>query len=279
MNFRFPLKDVTIKVTANKKAVTLPLVSDEWNQISQHEFAMDVEGVAWYYASNGNYVEVCPYEGYDLNALELYLNGSVYGAILHQRMILPMHGSCFNYNGKGIMICGESGAGKSSTTASFSLNGAEFLTDDVTPVLFEEGKPQIWALSDRIKLWSDSLEQLKQTQEGLHQIDPGTEKFYFPMEADKGNTHPLHQIFLLEIHDQPEVKFEEIIGIEKFTALRNEIYRWEYLEGMPECEACYFNQLTSIGKEVRITKVFRPTGIGIDQFCSQIEEYFISPNN
>jgi len=42
------------------------------------------------------------------------------------------------------MICGDAGAGKSSLTASFCLEGAEFLTDDVTPLLFRDGKPFIW---------------------------------------------------------------------------------------------------------------------------------------
>jgi len=257
----------------------LPLFSDNWNQINQQEFAMDVEGVAWYYACNGNYIEVCPYDGYNHHTLELYLNGSVYGAILHQRMILPLHGSCFNFNGSGIMVCGESGAGKSSTTASFSLNGAAFLTDDITPVLFADGKPQIWAMSDRIKLWGDSLKQLKQDKDGLHQIEPETEKFYFPMNADNGNTHPLHQIFLLEIHDQPEVKFQEITGVEKFTELSKEIYRWEYLEGMPDCETVYFKQLSDISKDTIVTKVLRPAGIGIDEFCTKLEAYIFSTNS
>ena len=278
MIFRFPLKDVTILVTQQQQIITDPLYSDEWQQINQNQFALDIEGVAFYYASNGNYIEICPYENYNQNALELYLNGSVYGAILHQRLILPLHGSCFKYKDIGIMLCGESGAGKSSVTASFSLNGAAFLTDDVTPLLFTTGKPQIWAMSDRIKLWSDSLEQLTLVKDGLHQIDSETEKFYFPINSDKGKIVPLHQIFLLGIHDEPEVKFRELTGIEKFTALRNEIYRWEYLKGMPECEKEYFKQITCISKEVRVAKVLRPKEIGIEQFCGTLEEYICSQN-
>ena len=274
--FRFPLKDVTIIVTQQRQIITYPLYSDEWQQINQHQFSLDVEGVAFYYACNGNYIEVCPYENYNQNELELYLNGSVYGAILHQRLVLPLHGSCFKYKDMGIMLCGDSGAGKSSVTASFSLNGAAFLTDDVSPLLFRTGKPQIWAMSDRIKLWSDSLEQLTQVKNGLHQIDPETEKFYFPMNSDKGKIVPLHQIFLLGIHDEPEVKFREVTGIEKFTALRNEIYRWEYLEGMPKCEKEYFEQITCISKEVRVAKVLRPKEIGIKQFCGYLEKYIYS---
>ena len=275
IKFRFPLKDVSILVTLQKTQVNFPLYKDNWNQINQTEFALEVEGVAWFYAKNGNYIEVCPYENYNQHTVELYLNGSVYGAILHQRSILPLHGSSFNYLGNGILVCGESGVGKSSITASFSLNGAAFLTDDITPVLFTDNKPRIWAMSDRIKLWADSLEQLKQEKKGLHQIDAETEKFFFPMIHDKGETHSLHQVFLLAIHDHLEVKFQEITGIEKFTALRNEIYRSEYLLGMQESEPAYFNQIACLSKDISVIKVLRPKNITIAEFHFCLQEFIV----
>ena len=275
MKFRFPLKDVTILITEQKTQVNSPLYSDEWNQINQNDFALDAEGVAWFYAKNGNYIEIFPYENYNQHTLELYLNGSVYGAILHQRLILPLHGSSFNYLGNGIMVCGDSGVGKSSITAAFSLNGAAFLTDDITPVLFTDNNPQIWAISDRIKLWADSLKQLKLEKTGLHQIDAETEKFFFPINRSKGIIFPIHQIFLLGIHDQPGIKFQKITGIEKFTAIRNEIYRSEYLLGMPECEPSYFNQITCISKEISVIKVLRPTNITIEQFYFCLQEFIL----
>lgn len=264
MIFRFPLNDVNIVIADHPTQVDNPTYSDEWMQLNQTEFALEVEDVARFYACNGKSIVISPFEGYDRNALELYLNGSVYGAILHQRMVLPMHGSCFNFKGIGVMICGESGAGKSSVTASFSLNGAEFLTDDVTPIVFKEDIPHIWAMSDRIKLWADSLKQLRKEKNDLAQIEPETEKYYFPMDSDKGKLFPLNRIFLLEIHDQPEVLVQEITGLEKFTALRNEIYRWEYMEGMKDSEANYFKQLINISNNIQLVKVFRPETFEID---------------
>ena len=135
MNFSFPLKDVTIKIASEKKLVEFPLFEDGSYCLNQHELSMDVREVAWFYVSGGNFISLVPYPDADEMTIELYLNGSAYGAILHQRKILPLHGSCFSYEGSGVMICGDTGAGKSSLTASFCLDGAEFLTDDVTPLL------------------------------------------------------------------------------------------------------------------------------------------------
>lgn len=272
MLFRFPIKDVEIHLVGAKKVIDSLGYSNHNMSLNQHEFLLDLERVAYFYVCNGNRIEIMPYAEATQNVLELYLNGSIYGAVLHQRKILPLHGSCFSYQGAGIMICGESGVGKSSLTAAFCLNGADFLTDDVTPVVFKAGKPHIWAISDRIKLWSDSLQQLDQEEEELIRIVPEWGKFYFPMESDKGEFFTLDHLFILEVHDKPSVSHWCLEGVEKFAALRNEIYRWEYLKGMPESEASYLKQLIAISQTVKVTKVARPANIPIEQLRIELEK-------
>ena len=271
MAFRFPIKDVTVNITVEKKAIENPTYQDYYVSLNQHEFVLDIDGVAYFYARNGTHIDVMPYAGAEHSVVELYLNGSVYGAILHQRKTLPLHGSCFNYQNRGIMICGESGAGKSSLTASFCLHGADFLTDDVTPIVFTDGMPAIWVMSDRIKLHRDSLEQLKQKTEGLTQLGPDWAKYYFPMESSREDTVPVHHIFVLDIHHEPDVCIKPLAGIEKFSALRNELYRAEYLRGMPESEANYLKQLILMSQRVSVTKVSRPAEIQIEQLRALLE--------
>jgi hypothetical protein len=273
MQLKFPLPDVKIEITDIQKEVENPLYDDGYYRLNQNEFSMNVEGVGRFYASGGNYISLILNPKATKANIELYLNGSTYGAILHQRKIMPMHGSCFVYNNKGIMLCGDSGAGKSSLTASFVIDGNEFLTDDVTPILISKNKPFIWTMSDRIKLWEDSLKQLKQNSEGLHKINPETEKFYYPLKPYKDSTYLLHHIFLIEIHEKSTILFQEITGAKKVTALRKEIYRLEYMQGMPENEACYFKNLAEISKNIKITKLFRPKNIPIEQTKNRLIEY------
>ncbi len=270
MLFRFPLTDVDIQPTASKKLVENPGYATDYVRLNQHEFMLDVAGAGWFYARSGNYVAVMPDENATSSTIDLYLNGSVYGAILHQRKTLPLHGSCFRYQGLGIMLCGESGAGKSSLTTSFCLQGAAFLTDDVTPIVFPNGKPHIWGTSDRIKLWSDSLQQLNQAEAGLERIMPEREKFYFPMLPNTDTLVPLDLIIILHVYDQPELTIEPLEGVPGFTALRNEIFRWEYLQGMPDTETAYLGQLIAIGQAVRVINVYRPRTITIEQFRAEL---------
>jgi hypothetical protein len=279
MGYRFPLGDVIIVNTREKQRVTAPLFEDFYCSMNQDEFSMEVEGVGCFYVSRGNFISVVPCRDASPDAIELYLNGSVYGVILHQRKILPMHGSSFLYGGRGIMICGDAGAGKSSLTASFCLNGAGFLTDDITPVVFRDSLPYIWPMSDTIKLWGDTLKQLEKAEEGLQRIYPDTEKYYFPMSGNAGNIYRLDQVYVLEVKDKGEISFAEITGIEKFTALRGEIYRKEYLEGMPENERLYLSYLVDISNNVKIFRVSRPLKAGVSEvtkaFLDWVRKYEI----
>jgi hypothetical protein len=272
----FPFEDVILKKVPETSRVKNPLFGDNYWQMNQNEFSMQVEGVADFYALNGKEIDYTPVKDASPESIQLYLNGSVYGAILHQRQILPIHGSSFAVKGNGVMLCGESGTGKSSLTAAFSLNDFNFLTDDITPVVFIENVPYILALSDTIKLWDDSLNHLDLDKSDLKRVSPDMEKFYYSI--DKSNSGPvsLKIIYMLSIYDQPETEISEVFGTGRFSSLYNEIYRMEFLKGMPENEKIYFINIVDISNNVRIFKVNRPGSIKINDLKIILSEHIIS---
>ena len=270
IHYHFSVKGVVVQVVSVKKEIKEAGYVSPYVRLNQHEFTLDIEGVGWFYARSGNYVAVLPAENASSSTIDLYLNGSVCGAILHQRKTLPFHGSCFRHRGLGVMICGDSGVGKSSLTTAFCLRGADFLTDDVTPVLFKNNKPHIQAGSDRIKLWDDSLQQLNQTRNGLERIMPEREKFYFPMLSNTHTPVSLDLIIRLHVYDQPGTTIEPLTGVPCFTALRNEIFRGDYLPGMPDSETAYLSQLITISRVVRVINVYRPRTITIERLRAEL---------
>lgn len=269
----FPLDDVEIRRVDEIRTVQNPVASNDWMSLNTSEFSMRVENVGSFYVRDGNFIEYSPHENTDAASLELYMNGSVYGAILHQRKILPLHGSSFVYNNSGVMFCGESGAGKSSLTTSFCLDGATFLTDDVSPILFDKQKPLIWPKTGKVKLWDDSLQQLKREKDNLTKIHPEDEKYYFPIESTQTEAFPLHQIFILQIDDVEIVSFETVKKAEAFSYLHQEIYRREFLMAMKQTEAAYLEQISSICNHVRITRVTRPAAISIEDMNRSVRKY------
>jgi hypothetical protein len=51
---------------------------------------------------------------------------------LLERYLTPIHGGCVQLNGRGVLLCGDSGAGKSSLSYACARNGWAFLSDDST---------------------------------------------------------------------------------------------------------------------------------------------------
>ncbi len=60
--------------------------------------------------------------------------GSGLAAIHHQRGNVVLHGASICRGGRVFLICGKSGAGKSTTTAHLLANGGETLGDDVAAI-------------------------------------------------------------------------------------------------------------------------------------------------
>lgn len=58
MDVRFPLKDVDVRLVAAARTVEFPLYADKYWQMNQREFAMQVGGVADYYACDGRRLNI-----------------------------------------------------------------------------------------------------------------------------------------------------------------------------------------------------------------------------
>ncbi|CAA7615400.1 HPr kinase [Candidatus Terasakiella magnetica] len=94
----------------------------------------------------------------DAPDIGLFLLGSVFGFLCHQRGLLPLHASCVEVDGRAIAFAGPSGVGKSTLAAALLAQGWRLLSDDVTVV--DLGRALVLPSFPRQKLWQDSLEAL-----------------------------------------------------------------------------------------------------------------------
>lgn len=244
-------------------------------QVAENDFYLKVFDVASYRVKNGNSIQVYVYEKADLASIKLFLNSSVLGAVLHQRGLLPFHGCSFQYEQKGILICGASGAGKSSVTTAFCQNGALFINDDITPLEISASGTTIVPIKTRIKLWDDSIKQLGIENNRFEKIRPTLEKFYLSDVENLKTKQELHHILILCQHNKKVFESHELGGIEKYNALRNQIYRKMYLKGMPERQKDYFKQLLLLAKKVRVTIINRPQLADITNTMEYIKQELV----
>lgn len=271
--YKHLIPDVTVAHVQATGDVQNPVYSTENLQASQREFSITVPSVGIFFVRDSREVEFSVLPEADEDWVRLYLNGQVLVALLHQRKIINFHASSFVYAGRGVMILGETGAGKTSLTVAFALKGAGLLSDDLTPVIFKDSGPYIWPLNRDIKLREDTVVQLGISRDKLKNAERGTGKQYLDVSRVNVTDYPLHTILKIETGDTNKVEFLEPAAAEKFSLLRSEICSWEILAGMPETEAAYLQQLLKIVEQVRFVRVIRPVSIEISEFHEAVRDY------
>ncbi len=239
----------------------------------ESEYLLKVPGVADFYVSGGNRVEYRLHEGADPDWVQLILNSRVLVALLHQRGIVSFHAGSFVHNGRGVMVIGATGAGKTSLTLAFALNGAGFLADDLTPVVFPGGVPSVMPLHRRVKLRPDTARQLAIYPSRLTEAERGTGKLYLPLTPVQDTSYPISIIIHLETGQAERPLFNEPTSAERFALLRSEICSWEMLAAMPETEKAYLQQLVDMIHQVRFIRVVRTDTITVSTLYQAVKEY------
>ncbi|MCB0994399.1 MAG: hypothetical protein KDB21_04870 [Acidimicrobiales bacterium] len=165
------------------------------------EFVLRAPEVGVFHAAHGDRITVDPDPGADPAAIEVFLLGSCLGAILHQRREFVLHASSFALEGVAYAICGNSGSGKSTTTAAMLRRGARFLGDDICLVR-REPVPTVVPAHPAGKLDRISLEANQVSSSGLQRLRLDRNKFLrrYTMEFHDEPT-PLRAIFVLGFGD------------------------------------------------------------------------------
>jgi hypothetical protein len=70
--------------------------------------------------------------------------------------VLPLHAACLSFEGKGLLIAGASGTGKSTLSFALAKHGADFISDDWTYIACDHGELCAHGLSAPIKLLPDA---------------------------------------------------------------------------------------------------------------------------
>lgn len=225
---------------------------------------LDIPGKLRMIIADGRRITYWPYPGVADDELRLFLLGSGMGAALMQRGHIVVHGNAIVLNqlGGAVLCIGDSGAGKSTTAIAMMQRGFRVLADDICPIdhggIVPPGMP-------RAKLWQDTAEQLEIDTAPLERLREGDAKFNLPLGcAHCAEGQPVKAVFWLVPEDVEKVTVSPLDGAEKFTVLRNNIYRPEYLRPLG-LEPDYLQRVANIASTTPVTRVSRPAaGFDID---------------
>lgn len=227
-------------------------------QSNDREFLLHIENLAGFYIHDGNEIVVQRDGQTPTGELSAFLIGTVFGALLHQRRLLPLHASTVIFNNKCLLFAGVSGVGKTTLATAFIQKGGTLLADDISVIDFSGEHPAVRPAFPAVKIWGDSLKHLDIPANGLTPVRDELQKYYLPVEAfGQWNTN-LHALFMLCRHNKPDVEIKALQGINKFRLLKKNTYLFR---GIPKTglEQNHFQLVNQLANNVQVFQLIRPS--------------------
>jgi hypothetical protein len=221
--------DVTIELGS------IPTVTQGENEgLNQVEGALVlvIPEVGRYQIEGGNRITVESEPGVPERNVRLFLLGSAFGALLHQRGLLPLHANAIEIDGRAVAFMGPSGAGKSTLAAWFHDRGFRVISDDVCVIGYDSaGVPHVAPGLPRLRLWAEALKLTGRDANGFARsyVSDKLEKFDVPIQAASVAllNLSLAAIYVLDRGDAFGVA--QIHGLEAAEAVFGNTYRGGYL--------------------------------------------------
>jgi len=226
-----PSPDLTIRVGRLPRDLPVPTGGRAWSA-SPGVLRLDVDGVARYLVRNGREIVVEPAGGSPAD-LDTFLLGSVFGACLQQRGIVPLHAGAIETEAGAVVFAGGSGTGKSTLVAGLVDRGFLMLAEDVTGIVLDScGRPVALEAFPAIRLWADAVDALAWNERARGPVRDGVEKYVVPVEAFRPGSLSVRAVFILANHNRSAIEVEPVPRGAAVRQLFHHIYRRRFLHAM-----------------------------------------------
>jgi hypothetical protein len=206
---------VTIRRGAVPESLDNPrTVGPTW-QIAGKQFLLSVPNVARFLLKDGDQIVFASDSKASVDDIPIFLIGTVFGILLHQREQIVLHASAVEVDGKAIVFCGASGAGKSTLAAALVQRGYRLVTDDVCAITLSDGSPPLIHSDGRqLKLWAEAIEKLGFEDMRTGPVRRSLEKFYIEAQDATTAALPVAAVYILS-----EARLPYRLGIERINVV------------------------------------------------------------
>jgi len=234
--------------------------------------------VATFLVSEGSKIFVNPASRTADKMVRLVLLESAFGALLHQRGILPLHGSAVRVKEGAIIFVGPSASGKSTLAAALTGRGYPVLADEICAVSFDkDGNPRVSPAYPQLSLWPDVIEKLGKKKEDLKLLRDSLQKVTIAVgDSFCESALPLVGIYVLDAVNANDSVLVPISGAEKIGHLIANTYHPWFLEGL-EGKKNNFQMCAIVAQCTPMGRANHPKTPPdrLDDFVDMVEEDFV----
>jgi hypothetical protein len=249
--------DVTIRLGDVPESLPDAINRGVLFQSTETEFLLHIEHVARFHVLGGNEIVVKLLSASSPGDISAFISGTVLGALMHQRRMLPIHASTVVYHDKCLVFAGNSGSGKSTLAATVIRSGGSLVADDISVIDFSGEKPSVRSAFPMVRIWEDSLKHLGIPYESFEPVRGELRKFYMPVSLFHRQQTPIHRLFILATHNKEQLEIRELQGVDKFRVLKKHTYLFR---GIPKTglEQNHFVLVNRLANLVPVTLITRP---------------------
>ncbi len=249
--------DVVVREGSVPTSLPAPLRGGVLYQAQPGEFLLQLDDVAHFWVRGGETITVERSPQATDADVQVFLLDSAFGALLHQRGVLPLHGSSVVTPEGVVVFAGNSGSGKSTLAGAFANRGYPILSDDVCAVSIETGAPLAMPGVPWMRLWADMQHHLDGARERVR-VRPGQEKYMVPLGEQFAHTPaPLRAVVELTVRNMDEVWVRALSDMGKRQVLLRHTYRSWFVGGLG-LEGAHFIQVMQVAEQIEVYRLRRP---------------------
>ncbi len=267
--------DVVIALGEVPAHLPAPLREGPGWAIDADGFLLEFPGLMRAYMHGGHSIRVEPEGTVDPGDLVLFLLGTCFAIVLHQRGRVVLHASAVAVGDKAMLFCGQSGAGKSTMAALLGRRGFPLLNDDVCNLRpAEDGNYAVYADGRMLKLWAQSLEHLQWAEAEEAKVRRDTRKYYMAPEKVDLTPRPVGGVFVLHPSEDGSVSLERLSAAEATAELTRNAYRPALVHSM-NMGAEYFKATIAIQQHAGVYRLSRPIDFSrADEVLDLLEKHW-----
>ena len=246
-------------------------------EIAGERFLLRIPDVARFLLSAGREIAFEPEAGADAADIPIFIVGTVFGILLHQREQIVLHASAVRVNGNAVLFCGSSGAGKSTLAAALAQRGYPLMTDDVCAITVSDaGTPMVHPDGRQLKLWAQAIERLDLAASRGDRVRGRLEKFYVAPDAAFSEPLPLGAVYALREARPPHLPgIERPNVVDAALVLRRNAYRPLLVNRMGQ-KVNYFHAATTIANIAGIFHLTRALNFAaMPEVVSWLEQHWL----